>query len=84
MSRRGSLWRGSLFPLFPLPGSIHSVLKLDSRHFGVVAASDYKSLGELVKQAPLEAAIMPCDQHMAIAGITLCASGYKTCFLCSD
>ena len=26
-------------------GSIHSVLKLDSRHFGVVAASDYKSLG---------------------------------------
>ena len=26
-------------------GSIHSVLKLDSRHFGVVAASEYKSLG---------------------------------------
>ena len=28
-----------------ITGSIHSVLKLDSRHFGVVAASDYKSLG---------------------------------------
>lgn len=27
-------------------GFIHSVLKLDSRHFGVVAASDYMSLGE--------------------------------------
>ena len=34
-----------LVPLMLTTGSIHSVLKLDSRHFGVVAASDYKSLG---------------------------------------
>ena len=32
--------------LYPT-GKIHSVLKLDSRHFGVVAASEYKSLGTL-------------------------------------
>ncbi len=31
-----------------LIGHIHSVLKLDSRHFGIVAASEYKSLGEHV------------------------------------
>lgn len=34
-----------IVPLMFTTGSIHSVLKLDSRHFGVVAASDYKSLG---------------------------------------
>ena len=37
----------SLTPPCPLPpGHVHSVLKLDSRHFGIVAASEYKSLGE--------------------------------------
>ncbi len=29
-------------------GYIHSVLTLDSRHFGIVAAAEYKSLGEHV------------------------------------
>ena len=47
--------KGSCEPILVLPcmasvsaaaGDVHSLLKLDSRHFGVVAASDYKSLGE--------------------------------------
>lgn len=42
------IYSGAIFIIVPsilTTGSIHSVLKLDSRHFGVVAASDYKSLG---------------------------------------